>query len=133
MVNFILIIVAGMFTFYESRLRKLITPIGYLVLTIGIIAIIGYVVNQPTLYYYIDNVSSAMAIHTAILFVLLGIALIFSRNNITVQHGESVKIYAKITFLFLASSLIPIIFIVGLNLNILEDFPNNESIKISMI
>ena len=133
MVNFILIIVAGMFALYESRLRKLITPIGYLVLTIGIIAVIGYVVNQPTLYYYIDNVSSAMAIHTAILFVLLGIALILSRNNITVQRGESVKIYTKITSLFLASSLIPITFVVGLNLNILEDFPNNESIKISMI
>lgn len=131
--NFILIIVAGMFAFSESRLRKLIIPIGYIVSTIGIISIVGYVTNQPTLYYYIDNVSSAMAIHTSILFITLGIALILTRNNMTVQRSESVKIHTKIIFLFLASSLIPIIFVVGLNFNILEDFPNNESIKISMI
>lgn len=132
-VNFILIIVAGMLAFSESRLKKWVTPIGYIISTIGIIAIMGYVINQPVLYYYIDNVNSAMAIHTSILFVMLGVALILSRNNITVQHSESVKIHTKITSLFLASSLIPIIFIVGLNFHILEDFPNNESVKISMI
>jgi len=133
-VNFILIIIAGMFAFSESKLlRKLITLIGYVVLAIGIIAIVGYVINQPSLYYYIDNVSSAMAIHTSILFISLGIALILSRNNEIPQRSESVKIYTKITSLFFASSLIPIIFVVGLNFNILEGFPNNESIKISMI
>ena len=131
-VNFILIIV-GIFTFFESRLKKLFTPIGYAISTIGIISIIGYVVNQPILYYYIDNVSTAMAIHTSFLFTSLGIALILSRNNITVQHGKSVKIYTKILSLFLASSVIPIIFVIGLNFNILESVPNNESIKISMI
>jgi len=131
-VNFILIIV-GIFAFFESRLKKLFTPIGYAISTIGIISIIGYGVNQPILYYYIDNVSTAMAIHTSFLFTSLGIALILSRNNITVQHGESVKIYTKILSLFLASSVIPIIFVIGLNFNILESVPNNESIKISMI
>ena len=131
-VNFILIIVS-IFAFFESRLKKLFTPIGYAISTIGIISIIGYVVNQPILYYYIDNVSTAMAIHTSFLFTSLGIALILSRNNITVQHGESVKIYTKILSLFLASSVIPIIFVIGLNFNILESVPNNESIKISMI
>jgi len=94
-VNFILIIVAGMFAFSESKLEKWVTPIGYVISTIGIIAIVGYAVNQPALYYYIDNVNTAMAIHTSILFVMLGIALILSRNNITVQHSESVKIYTK--------------------------------------
>ena len=131
-VNFILIIVS-IFAFFESRLKKLFTPIGYAISTIGIISIIGYVVNQPILYYYIDNVSTAMAIHTSFLFTSLGIALILSRNNITVQHGKSVKIYTKILSLFLASSVIPIIFVIGLNFNILESVPNNESIKISMI
>ena len=131
-VNFILIIVAGMFSFSESRLKKWVTPIGYIISTIGIIAIMGYVVNQPSLYYYIDNVNSAMAIHTSILFVILGIALILSRNNITVQHSESVKIHTKMISLFLASSLIPIMFVVGLSFNILEDFPASESVK-SMI
>ena len=131
-VNFILIIVAGMFAFSESRLKKWVTPIGYIISTIGIIAIMGYVVNQPSLYYYIDNVNSAMAIHTSILFVILGIALILSRNNITVQHSESVKIHTKMISLFLASSLIPIMFVVGLSFNILEDFPASESVK-SMI
>lgn len=132
MVNFILIIIAGMFAFSESKLRKLITSIGYVISIIGIISIVGYAINQPILYYYIDNANSAMAIHTSILFTVLGIALILSNNKIP-QPIKSVKIYTKITSLFLASSLIPIIFVVGLNFNILDDFPNNESIKISMI
>lgn len=133
MVNFILIIIAGMFAFSESKLRKLITPIGYIISTIGIIPIVGYAINQPILYYYIDHVNSGMAIHTSILFTVLGIALILLKNNTIPQHIKSVKIYTKITSLFLASSLISIIFVVGLNFNILADFPNNESIKISMI
>ncbi len=133
MVNFILIIITGVLTFSESKLRKIITPIGYIVSTIGIISIVGYVINQPSLYYYIVGISSGMAIHTSILFTILGIAIILAGNNEIPQRIESVKIYPKITSLFLASSLIPIIFVVGLNFNILEDFPNNESIKISMI
>lgn len=131
--NFILIIVAGIFAFSESKLRKLVTPIGYIVAIIGMISVIGYATNQPALYYYIDNVSSAMAIHTSILFAALGAALILTKNHTTIQRGESVKIATKITSLFLASSLIPIIFVVGLSFNILDDFPNNESIKFSMI
>lgn len=132
MVNFILILLS-MFVFFESRLKKLFTPIGCTISIIGIISIIGYVVNQPILYYYIDNVSSAMAIHTSILFTVLGIALIFLRNDITVQRGEFIKIHTKILSLFLASSVIPIIFVIGLNFNIIENVSNNESIKLSMI
>ena len=133
MVNFILIIIAGMLAFSESGLRKLITPIGYVISTIGIIAVVGYAINQPILYYYVDSANSAMAIHTSILFAALGIALILSKNNTIPQPIKSVKIYTKIISLFLASSLIPIMFVVGLNFNILDDFPNNASIKISMI
>ena len=133
MVNFILIIIAGMLAFSESGLRKLITPIGYVISTIGIIAVVGYAINQPILYYYVDYANSAMAIHTSILFTALGIALILSKNNTIPQPIKSVKIYTKIISLFLASSLIPIMFVVGLNFNILDDFPNNASIKISMI
>jgi len=37
---------------------------------------LGYIINAPILYYTISGWSTAMALHTAILFVLLGIGLV---------------------------------------------------------
>lgn len=39
----------------------------------GLIALIGYLLNFPVLYYYFPEVSTAMALHTAVCFVLLGL------------------------------------------------------------
>jgi hypothetical protein len=50
--------------------------IGFIVGIIGAVALIGYSVNLPQLYYFVEGVNAAMACHTAILFVLLGIGFI---------------------------------------------------------
>ncbi len=77
MVNFILIAVAGGFTMFNSaELRAELRVIGLIVGAIGAAAVAGYIVSAPILYYYVEGINSAMACHTAVLFVLLGAGLL---------------------------------------------------------
>jgi nitric oxide reductase large subunit len=45
------------------------------VAAIGALAVVGYIINAPILYYFVKGVNSAMARHTAILLVLMGTGL----------------------------------------------------------
>ena len=77
MFNFMLIGAAGILTLLnpeKSRLKLKI--IGLIIAAIGVIAIFGYCLNAPLLYYYIEGINSAIAFHTAALFVLLGTGLL---------------------------------------------------------
>ena len=49
---------------------------GVALMTIGGLALLGYLLNMPALYYYLTDISTAMAIHTSTLFVLIGIGLL---------------------------------------------------------
>ncbi|MCQ9206716.1 MAG: hypothetical protein NG740_02390 [Omnitrophica bacterium] len=86
MISFISIAIAGfvaMSTLKKSKPKLRI--IGGIISVAGIAAIIGYIANTPFLYYAIGNVSTAMAFHTAILFILLGMGLLLlpgSKNNV---------------------------------------------------
>lgn len=74
MVNFIFIAVAGIFVSIGNR-RHLVW-IGAIMAIIGCIAVVGYIIRQPILYYLIEGHTTAMAIHTAILFIILGVSFI---------------------------------------------------------
>jgi len=77
MINFILIAFAGIFTMFNSgKLRSQLRIIGLAIGIIGASAVIGYIVDAPILYYYVKDVNSAMACHTAVLFVLSGTGLL---------------------------------------------------------
>jgi hypothetical protein len=77
MINFMLIGFAGILTMSNPpKLQSKLKIIGLTVAAIGALAVVGYILNAPLLYYYIEGVSSAMAYHTAVLFVLLGIGLL---------------------------------------------------------
>lgn len=77
MFNFILIATAGILTILNPEKSKLkLKIIGLITAVIGAIAISGYCLNIPLLYYYIERINSAIAFHTAVLFVLLGIGLL---------------------------------------------------------
>jgi hypothetical protein len=77
MVNFILIALAGIFTMFNSgTLRAQLRIIGLIIGIIGASAVIGYIINVPILYYYVKGINSAMACHTAVLFVLSGTGLL---------------------------------------------------------
>jgi len=81
-VAFLLICLAGVMDIavFEGR-HKAFGIIGALVAALGGIAIIGYALNIPFLYYQIGGISTAMAAHTAIFFVMLGVALALLGEN----------------------------------------------------
>ena len=76
MVNFLLIALAGVLTLLNpEKHHAQIKTIGYIVGAIGALAIAGYIMNAPLLYYFIEGKNSAMACNTAILFATLGVGL----------------------------------------------------------
>ncbi|MBU1032386.1 MAG: hypothetical protein ABII13_01690 [Patescibacteria group bacterium] len=77
MIDFILIALLGLTAVFKvKRHRMFLRWGGGAISVIGVIAILGYVFNVPELYYTVENVSTAMALHTAILFVLIGLDLV---------------------------------------------------------
>jgi len=73
MLNFILIALAAVLAILNpAKLKAQLRIIGGLMAAIGTVAVIGYLFNAPLLYYYLAGINSAMALHTALLFVLLG-------------------------------------------------------------
>lgn len=86
MINFISIAIAGFFAmFYLKKSKPKLKIIGGIICIVGSMAIIGYVINLPFLYYAIEGASTAMAFHTAILFILVGMGLLLlpgSKNDV---------------------------------------------------
>ena len=77
MINFLLMALAAMLTLrHPARLLQKLKIIGIILCLTGALAAAGYVFNLPLLYYYITGVNSAMALHTALLFVMLGTGLV---------------------------------------------------------
>lgn len=77
MIAFLLVAYSGIVAMLRpANLPRQLAIIGAVVFVTGLVAVTGYVFGQPVLYYYVDGgVSTAMALHTAILFVSLGIGL----------------------------------------------------------
>jgi nitric oxide reductase large subunit len=65
-------ITAVLASFNPKGLTPFLKITGLIIGGIGIVAVFGYLLNVPLLYYYVAGVSSAMAFHTAVLFVFLG-------------------------------------------------------------
>ena len=76
-VNFILIAVGGLLVILNpQRCKNPILVLGWVTTLIALTAVAGYLINVPSLYYAFEDISNAMALHTAILFVLFGIGFI---------------------------------------------------------
>jgi len=77
MLNFLLIASAGVLTLLNpAKVRTKLRAIGLIVGAIGALAVVGYILNAPLLYYFREGISSGLALHTALLFILLGIGLL---------------------------------------------------------
>ena len=77
MVNFILIAVGGLLVILNpQRHKKSLLVLGWIIALVALAAVAGYLINVPSLYYAFEDISNAMALHTAILFVLFGIGFI---------------------------------------------------------
>jgi hypothetical protein len=73
MVDFLLVSSGGILTLLktENQMSKL-KVIGFIIILTGTTAVIGYLTNLSVLYYYLKGINSAMALNTAILFILMG-------------------------------------------------------------
>jgi hypothetical protein len=75
--NFLLVASAGILTMLNpGNLRLKLGIIGLVIGSVGVLAIVGYIVDKPILYYYIAGINSAIACHTAALFIVLGIGFL---------------------------------------------------------
>jgi len=114
MVNFLLVVGSG-FTYLlvHPKYRKYLYISGGIILALAIIALIGYSIDNPALYYQVEGTSGAMALHTAIAFALIGISLILLSKPEYIESEVSrkrftLKISTKLIFAFLISALFPI-------------------------
>jgi len=126
MVNFLLIIGVG-FTYLlvHPKHRKYLYISGGIILALAIIALIGYAIDSPALYYQVEGASGAMALHTAIAFALLGIGSILLAKPEYIERGFSekkhfLKISTKLTSAFLISAFFPIIVIGFISFSLAE-------------
>lgn len=77
MLNFVLIGVIGLIdTLNRNTPRKILTFLSSIILTVGFIASIGYIVKVPSLYFALNGISTGMALHTTLLFIVISIALL---------------------------------------------------------
>lgn len=77
MLNFLFIAAGGVLTMLNPKNSRLkLRIIGLIVGIIGVVPVVGYIIKVPLLYYFIDGINSAIAFHTAALFVLLGTGLV---------------------------------------------------------
>jgi len=75
--NFLLIAAAAILVMWKIKNpQPKLKIIGFVVGLIGATALLGYIINVPFLYNFLQGQGSAMACPTAILFVLVGFALL---------------------------------------------------------
>ena len=78
MIAFLLVAYTGVAAMLRpENLPLQLLLVGLVVLAMGLLAVCGYILDMPMLYYYVEGgISTAMALHTAILFVMLGVGLV---------------------------------------------------------
>ena len=82
MICFILFGAASMVSLFSHRnLNKLIRGFGISILLIGLVAVLGYLFNLPFLFYKFTQTTTAMALNTGVLFLLIGLTLFFIGNH----------------------------------------------------
>lgn len=82
MVNFIFVAIIGILSMFETKNLELkIRRIGIIITSIGSIAILFYLFSKPLLYFGFKDINTAMAFHTALLFILTGIGFILLKKQ----------------------------------------------------
>lgn len=89
MLCFIAVALAGIAAFLDPPyLGPVLITAGATVAVAGAVAMAGYALGAPALYYSFPAVSTAMAFHTAVLFVMLG-AGFFITGRISARRAET--------------------------------------------
>lgn len=81
-IDFIFVGISGLIVFSKiGSLLKLIRIFGAFIFFSGLMAVLGYTLNIPEFYFSIGNFSSAVALYTAFLFILLGIGFFILKTD----------------------------------------------------
>lgn len=76
-VDFILVAFAGILVLFQSKQTKMFLRIvGSILCFTGVLAVMGYGFQQPLLYFYHLHWSNGMALHTALLFFIIGVSFV---------------------------------------------------------
>jgi len=130
MVSFFLIALAGVVAVRDPKGHQdKIFFFGLIVTVIGSFALIGYALGFPYLYWDYFNVSNAMAVHTAFLFVLLGAGLILlpkAEDRVEAVHYRST--IETFRWSLVAFTVLPIALIVVLALSSLRVWISTQAI-----
>ena len=79
MLNFVLIGIAGLLVFVQAKqFARIVHLAGWVISVVGMVALLGYIIDMPALYYTVEGFSSAMALHTALLFIIIGAGFIMA-------------------------------------------------------
>lgn len=86
--GFICLAITGLMTFTDPWKKTGVDHLGIAVAAIGGLALLGYVVSIPVLYYAFGNgLSTAMPPHNATLFLLLGLGLAVESKKVLAQEN----------------------------------------------
>ena len=112
MVNFLLISILGFFSFFNLKI-KLNKIFGGFISFVALVATLGYAINLPALYFYFADISTGMALNTALLFVLIGIGLFSIDNKIEFKT----KLSTRLSVFFIVIAIILIFIIINITFN----------------
>jgi len=102
-INFFFIVLVSFFALYDNKiLGKYLYFSGSIIIIVSSIALIGYIINNPLLFYTIPSINSAMAFPTAILFTLIGSGMILLshiRSSIIQKNILKSSSYTKLALI----------------------------------
>jgi len=133
MINFLLVHIASIILLLNLlKRKKIFSLIAGIITTIGGLAIFGYAIDIEVLYYTIEGFSTAMALHTAITFVLIGVTMFFlaKHNEIKkVMPSHHVSIRTKIMTILLPGTLATLILMSAIHYSFAQKEVTQETIE----
>jgi hypothetical protein len=74
MVCFLVCASLGLFTLFDSlKTSKVFNLGGLTIITISLFSLFGYLINNPLFYFHYPKISTGMAFHTVVLFLIIGL------------------------------------------------------------
>lgn len=90
--TFLLVATSGFVAVLNTNeMFKRLRIIGILILSIGLMGIFGYTINEKFFYFYFDFLANGMALNTAILFAVVGAIIQMTSVQLQKRKNEIVE------------------------------------------
>jgi len=133
MINFLLVYTAGIILLLNFvKQKKILSLFASLITIIGGLAIFGYATGMEIFYYTIEGFSTAMALHTAIAFMLIGVGMFFlAKGNKTkkVIPSHYLTIREKIVIIFLPATVAILILMLAIHYSFTQQEITQKTIE----